>query len=126
MNTTTRLFALLSLMALSIGFFQSCKNKDPSIVNVYVRSESNALLSGVKVILIGDQSSDPATNAFVDTVITNESGFATFSLNEHFEEGEKDYEVAYFDIIAKTTEKIGTGYIRTRVNTTAVETVVIQ
>ena len=113
-------------MALSIGFLQSCKNKDPSIVKVYVRSESNALLSGVKVILIGDQSSDPATNAHVDTVITNESGFATFSLNEHFEAGDKSYEVAYFDIIAKTTEKIGTGYIRARVHTTAVETVVIQ
>lgn len=116
----------MSVMALSIGFLQSCKNKDPSVVKIYVRSESNALQAGVKVILIGDQSSDPATKAHVDTVITNESGFATFSLNEHFDAGEKDYEVAYFDVIAKTTEKIGTGYVRARVHTTAVETVVIQ
>ncbi len=126
MNTTTKLFALLSLLALSIGFLQSCKNKDPSVAKIYVRSSSNALLSGVKVILIGDQSSDPATNAFVDTVITNESGFATFSLNEHFEAGDKDYEVAYFNIIAKTTEVEGTGYVRARAHTTAVETVVVQ
>ena len=126
MNTTTKLFALLSLLALSIGFLQSCKNKDPSVAKIYVRSSSNALLSGVKVILIGDQSSDPETNAFVDTVITNESGFATFSLNEHFEEGDKDYEVAYFNIIAKTTSVEGTGYVRARAHTTAVETVVVQ
>ena len=125
MNTTTKIFTLLALTVLSLGFLQSCKNKEPSIVKVYVRTESNAVAPGVKVILIGDQNSNPKTNPFVDTLVTNESGFAEFNIADHYSEGDKDYEVAYFDIIAKTPTKIGTGYVRSRVHTTAVETVFI-
>ena len=125
MNTTTKIFTLLALTLLSLGFLQSCKNKEPSIVKVYVRTNSNAIAPGVKVILIGDQNSSPKTNAFVDTLVTNESGFAEFNMEEHFDSGDKDYEVGYFDIIAKTPTKQGTGYVRTRVHTTAVETVFI-
>lgn len=126
MNTTTKLFTLLTLTVLSLGFLQSCKNKEPSVIKVYVRTGSNATAPGVKVILIGDQNSSPKTNAFVDTLVTNESGFAEFNMEDHFSAGDKDYEVAYFDIIAKTPSKSGTGYIRARVHTTAVETVFIQ
>ena len=66
MITTTKTFALLALTVLSLGFLQSCKNKEPSIIKIYVRTNSNAVAPGVKVILIGDQSSDPKTNAFVE------------------------------------------------------------
>lgn len=126
MNTTTKIFTLLALTVLSLGFLQSCKNKEPSIVKVYVRTASNAIASGVKVILIGDQNSNPATNAFVDTLVTNNSGFVEFNMEDHFSEGDKDYEVGYFRIIAKTPSAYGEGYIRARVHTTAVETVFIQ
>jgi hypothetical protein len=126
MNTTTKILALLTLTALSLGFLQSCKNKEPSIIKIYVRTESNAVAVGVKVILIGDQSSDPKTNAFVDTLVTNESGFAEFNMEDHFSEGDKDYEVGYYRVIAKTPAKYGEGYVRARVHTTAVETVFIQ
>lgn len=125
MNTTTKIFTLLALTALSLGFLQSCKNKEPSIVKIYVRTGSNAIAAGVKVILIGDQNSTPKTNPFVDTLVTNESGFAEFNMADHFSEGDKDYEVGYFDIIAKTATKEGIGSVRARVHTTAVETVFI-
>ena len=68
-------YSLLILIALSFGFLQSCKNKKPSVVKVFVRSASNELVSGAKVIIIGDINSNPATMEYVDTVVTNESGF---------------------------------------------------
>ena len=126
MITTTKTFALLALTVLSLGFLQSCKNKEPSIIKIYVRTNSNAVAPGVKVILIGDQSSDPKTNAFVDTLVTNESGFAEFNMQDHFDEGDKDYDVGYYRVIAKTPTLYGEGYVRARVHTTAVETVFIQ
>lgn len=126
MITTTKTFALLALTVLSLGFLQSCKNKEPSIIKIYVRTNSNAVAPGVKVIVIGDQGSDPETNAFVDTLVTNESGFAEFNMQDHFDEGGKDYEVGYYRVIAKTPTLYGEGYVRARVHTTAVETVFIQ
>ena len=123
MSTTLRKIGLLFVIVLGIGFMQSCKNKEPSIVKIYVRSSSNQLVTGAKVILIGDITSNPLTIEDVDTLITNGSGFAEFNMEDHFNMGDDEYEVAYFDVIAKTTSLTGTGYIRTRVHTTAVETV---
>ncbi len=126
MNTTIRKFGLLFLLTLAIGFTQSCKNKEPSVVKVFVRNQSNQLVSGAKVIIVGDVTSNPATIAYVDTVITNQSGFAYFNVEPHYDLGDKDYEVAYFDIIVQTTAFSGAGNIRSRIHTTAVETVYIQ
>ena len=123
MNTAFRKFGLLFFICLSIGFLQSCKNKDPSVIKVFVRSASNELISGAKVIIIGDVNSNPETLSYVDTVITNGSGFAYFNLEDHFSEGDKDYEVGYFDVIAKQGSKQAEGYVRCRIHTTAVETI---
>tara|TARA_R110002072_G_C7977210_1_gene535686 strand:+ start:20962 stop:21342 length:381 start_codon:yes stop_codon:yes gene_type:complete len=126
MGTTYRKFGFFLLIVMSIGFMQSCKNKEPSAVKVFVKSYANQALPGVKVVIIGDVTSNPETIAYVDTVITNESGFALFDVAPHFDKGDKDYEVAYFDIIAASSLQNGTGYIRSRIHTTAVETVYIQ
>lgn len=126
MSTTFRKFGLFIVLAISIGFIQSCKNKEPSAVKIFVKSYSNQPLPGVKVVIIGDITSNPETIDYVDTLVTNDSGFALFDLTSHYDQGDKDYEVAYFDIIAKTIAQNGTGYIRSRVHTTAVETVYIQ
>lgn len=126
MSTTFRKFGLFIVLAISIGFIQSCKNKEPSAVKIFVKSYSNQPLPGVKVVIIGDITSNPETIDYVDTLVTNDSGFALFDLTSHYDKGDKDYEVAYFDIIAKTIAQNGTGYIRSRVHTTAVETVYIQ
>jgi len=64
------LFVLLTLT--------NCK-KEESILKVFVRSASNQLINGAKVIVIGDQQSTPPTGAFVDTVFTNSSGFTTIN-----------------------------------------------
>ena len=118
---------ILAVVVSSAVLFQSCK-KDPSVVKVYVRdydTPTGSSLSGVKVIIIGDVNSNPATLSYVDTVITNGSGYALFNMDDYYASAGKENTVAYFDIIAKTDTKVGEGYIRSRVNTTAVETVYI-
>lgn len=115
---------VLAMVVLSFGVLHSCKNKNPSVVKVFVRSASNELVDGAKVVIIGDLASNPATLAYVDTVITNASGFAYFNVQPYYDmAGEEENPVAYFDIIAKTDTKQTDGYIRSRVHTTAVETV---
>mgnify|MGYP000400619893 CR=1 FL=1 len=123
MKQNTMKYSLLILIALSFGFLQSCKNKKPSVVKVFVRSASNELVSGAKVIIIGDINSNPATMEYVDTVVTNESGFAYFNVAPYYDAAGEDNKVAYFDIVAKTDVKTGNGDVRSRVHTTAVETV---
>lgn len=124
MKNTLRKKGLLLLMVMSIGLLQSCKNKNPSVIKVFVRSASNELVEGAKVIIVGDLSSNPPTQSYVDTVVTNSSGFAYFNVQPYYDAaGEKENPVAYFDIIAKTDTKQTTGYVRSRVHTTAVETV---
>tara|TARA_B110000285_G_scaffold70069_1_gene80670 strand:+ start:4269 stop:4643 length:375 start_codon:yes stop_codon:yes gene_type:complete len=118
---------ILFLLTLSLGFFHSCKNENPSVVKVFVRSSSNQLVPGAKVIVVGDVDSNPETKEYVDTLITNESGFVEFNLAPHFELGGKDYEIAYFDILVKSSVSgDGSGYVRARIHTTAVETVYTQ
>lgn len=123
MKTTIKRIGFIFAIVLSIGFLQSCKNKEPSVVKVYVRSASNQLVEGAKVIIIGDVNSNPVTNSYVDTVVTNGSGFALFNVESYYDAASKDQTVAYFDIIAKTNTKTQEGYVRSRVHTTAVETV---
>ncbi|MEJ6756787.1 MAG: hypothetical protein QNK78_07200 [Crocinitomicaceae bacterium] len=115
---------VLAMILLSLGVLHSCENKNPSVVKIFVRSSSNELVSGAKVIIIGDPSSDPATQAYIDTVITNGSGFAYFNVQPYYDAaGEEDNPVAYFDVIAKTDLLQENGYIRSRVHTTSVETI---
>lgn len=114
---------LLTLIILSIGFLHSCKNKNPSIIKIYVRNSSNELVNGAKVVIIGDINSDPPTLSYVDTVLTNSSGFAEFNMEEYYTAAGEDNTVAYFDIVAKLDANSATGYIRSRAHTTAVETV---
>lgn len=111
------------LSVLMIGFLQSCKNEEPSVIKIFVRSESNELVEGAKVVIIGDVNSNPPTNAYVDTVVTNSSGFATFNMDQYYEDAGEDVEIGYFDIVAKTSLKTALGRVRSRIHTTAVETV---
>ncbi len=109
------LFLLLTLT--------NCK-KEESILKVFVRSASNQLINGAKVIVIGDQQSTPPTGAFVDTVFTNSSGFSTISMDDYF--ASADNTTGYFDIIVKYNSKVGIGYSRCRVHSTSVETVYLE
>jgi len=112
------------LIALSIGFLQSCKNKDPSFAKVYVRSQSDQLVSGAKVIIIGDVDNETTTVEYVDTLFTNSSGFALFEMDEYFNKAGKDKSIGVFDIIVRNGDDFGdtTGF-RSRVHNTSVTTV---
>ena len=115
---------LISLAIIfSLLLFASCKPKDPAILKVFVRSESNQLVNGAKVVVIGDQQSNPATLDFVDTSYTNSSGFTTINMNEYFDAAGPEYTTGYFDILVKSNNKQATGYTRCRVHTTSVETI---
>ncbi|MCX6195875.1 MAG: hypothetical protein NTY55_04360 [Flavobacteriia bacterium] len=112
------IFLLFVLLTLT-----NCK-KEESILKVFVRSASNQLINGAKVIVIGDQQSTPPTGAFVDTVFTNSSGFSTISMDNYF--ASTDNTTGYFDIIVKYNSKVGIGYSRCRVHSTSVETVYLE
>lgn len=127
MKKSTRIIGILAIAILSIGFLNSCKNKNPSVVKIFVRSASNELVEGAKVVIIGNPNSNPPTMNYVDTVITNNSGFAYFSLtgyyDDYYDKKTDENSVAYFDIVVKTATKTAYGTIRSRIHTTAVETV---
>lgn len=105
------------------GALQSCKNKEPSILRVFVRSHATDLQVDAKVVIIADVPSNSSDKEFVDTVLTNESGIAHFNLDPYFDAVGDGNEVAYFKIIARKNGKEGTSKVRTRAHTTAVETV---
>ena len=83
MNKARKL-GLFVFVCLSIGFIQSCKNKEPSAIKIFVRSASNELVEGAQVTIVGDVNSNPPTLAYVDTVITNSSGFAVFEMKAYY------------------------------------------
>lgn len=93
------------------------------MVKIYVRSASNELVTDAKVVIIGDPSSNPPTLNYVDTLLTNGSGFAAFDVQPYFDEAGEDNTVAYFDVVVKTSTKTSYGEVRSRVHTTAVETI---
>lgn len=124
MKTSFKIPALLLLLVLSISALQSCK-RDPSVLKIFVRSASNQLESAAKVVIVADVNSNPPTEAYVDTVLTNSTGFATFDMTEFFGEKGKKGATGYFDIIVKKEGRTGTGRIRCRANITNVETVVL-
>ena len=125
MKNSFKITTFLFLVALSLGALQSCK-RDPSVLKIFVRSSSNQLETGAKVIIVGDVNSTPPTNAYVDTVLTNSTGFALFDMTEYFGEKGKKGATGYFDIIVKKEGKLGTGRVRCRAHITNVETVVLE
>ncbi|MDP4797961.1 MAG: hypothetical protein NWR50_03775 [Crocinitomicaceae bacterium] len=114
---------LSSLFLLAIGILSACKNEDPSVLKIFVRSSSNQLQNGAKVVVIGDVNSNPATLPFVDTLVTNTSGFVTFNMDDYFNKSGENNTTGYFDVIVKQGTSEGTEYVRCRAHITTVETV---
>jgi len=114
---------LILSFTLSLLIFTGCTSKDPAILKVFVRSSTNQLVYGAKVIIIGDQQSNPATLPYVDTTFTNSSGFTTFDMNEYFDVSGPENTTGYFDILVKSNTKEAAGYTRCRIHTTSVETI---
>lgn len=112
-----------SFLLITIITLTSCEPKDPAILKVFVRSSTNQLVNGAKVIVIGDQQSNPPTKEFVDTTYTNSSGFAVVDMDQYFNTSGEDNTTGYFDILVKYNNKLATGYSRCRIHTTSVETI---
>jgi hypothetical protein len=119
--------AMKKLFLLTVLFsallITGCRPKDPAILKVFVRSSTNQLVNGAKVVVIGDQQSNPATLEFVDTSYTNSSGFTTVDMDQYFDTSGEENTTGYFDILVKSNNKEATGYTRCRINTTSVETI---
>jgi hypothetical protein len=105
--------------------FSGCEPREPAILKVFVRSSTNQLINGAKVIVIGDQQSTPPTQDFVDTSYTNSSGFSVVDMDQYFDQYRdgKENTTGYFDIIVKHNNKIAYSETRCRIHTTSVETV---
>jgi hypothetical protein len=119
-----KLFFIAFGVILSVSFL-SCEPKDPAILKVFVRSSTNQLIGGAKVIVIGDQQSNPPTQDFVDTTFTNSSGFSSVDMDQYFDlyrDGDENT-TGYFDIIVKYNNKVGSAQTRCRIHTTSVETI---
>lgn len=125
MALTMKKLGFVSLTAMLL-VLNSCKNKDPSVLKVFVRNESNELLAGAKVIIVADVNSDPPSPAFVDTVLTNASGFAYFDIGDFVDAMDKDQTTGYFNVLAKKDTRDGTAYVRVRAHITTVNTVYVQ
>lgn len=123
----SRLIAMKKLLLFTILFstllMMSCRPKDPAILKVFVRSSTNQLVNGARVVVIGDQQSNPPTLEFVDTSYTNSSGFTTVDMDQYFSTSGEENTTGYFDILVKSNNKEATGYTRCRINTTSVETI---
>jgi hypothetical protein len=110
------------LLVLLFGAMSACKNNDPSVLKIYVRSASNELLEGARVVIIGDVTSNPPTVSYVDTVFTNSSGFVEINMANYFVKAGEENTVGYFDVIAEKNNKSAQDYVRCRKHITTVET----
>lgn len=117
----TKIFSFLAITFFAMIVMVSCK-RDPSVLKVYVRSQSEQLLPGVRVIIAGDVTMGE-TKEYQDTVMTNSTGYAVFDMDKYFGDKPKKGEVGYFDIIVRQDDKTVTMYdARVRANITNVET----
>ncbi len=122
-NIIAKIGKIATLVLLFLFVLSSCKNNDPSVLKIFVRSAGNQLLDGAQIVIIGDVNSDPATLPHVDTLVSNSSGFATFNLDDYFKSAGEDNSTAFFDLIVEKDGKDGSGYVRCRAHITTVETV---
>lgn len=120
----------LLFLPICIGLLilSSCESKDPSILKVYVRTSTNSLVDNARVVVIGDQQSNPATMDFVDTIYTNSSGFATINMDQYFDKlpNSNKNTTGYFDLIVDKDTTSGVGQVKCKIHTTTVETVIVQ
>lgn len=115
-------------ICIGLLILSGCESKDPSILKVYVRTASNGLVDNARVVVIGDQQSNPATMDFVDTIYTNSSGFATINMDQYFDKlpNSNKNTTGYFDLIVDKDTTSGVGQAKCKIHTTTVETVIIQ
>lgn len=124
MALTKKTWFILSMLLMATLF--SCKEKDPSILKVYVRSGDYILTPNATVRIVGDLSK--GTPEYFDERKTNETGVATFNLDDLFDQyGSGDEKVAYFNVYARDTSQNYTiKQARAKANLTATSTIILE
>lgn len=114
------------LIAFGVLLMPSCVKKEPSILKVFVRSSDNILTQDAFVRIVADINKE--TPEYFDEMKTNNSGVATFNLDELFDQyGKKDEKVAYFTIYAKDTVDVYTiEKARVKAYLTTTETIILK
>lgn len=118
--------ALLGVFFVFLFIGVGCKDKDPSVVKINVRSENDQLLTGSEVRIIGDLSK--GTPEYQDKTISNGEGAAVFDINPVFEKYDKDdQQVANFTVYARDSQP---GYtvmkVRAKAHLTTSETIILK
>ncbi len=103
-----------------------CKNEDPSVVKINVRSGSDTIITGAEVRIIGDLSKD--TPEYQDQTISNGEGVALFNIDPIFDKyGKDDQLVANFTVYARDSQP---GYtitkVRAKAHLTTTETIILK
>jgi len=120
------IFSLLSLAAfgLLIGL-SACRKKGDTIAQITVKDNGNLLVSGARVILFGQSTTDPIQPVVRrDTAFTNESGVATFNYNDVYQLGQAG--VAVLNITAEKGDLFGQGIVKVEQEEVSSATVFIQ
>ncbi len=126
MRNKLNICLIIGISALSIGFLQSCKNKDPSVLKIYFKDENGKDFSkaNTRVVIVGDVDSDPITDSYVDTAYSEESNIVQINMDKYFDKVGGEDAVGYFDLYVKSASgKYGEGRVRCRKHLTAVETI---
>lgn len=124
MKNALKLSKITAAIALMFFISASCENTDPSVAKVYVRSVANQLVEGAQVVLVADVDNATTTVEYVDTALTNGSGFAQFNMDPYFSKAGADNSVGVFDVFVKKGDDKGSDQgFRVRIHNTAVRTV---
>lgn len=119
MKKSISVFLLLSLMILT---FNSCQDKEPSLVKIFIRNADGNIMSEVDVRLIAEQINSPAHS---DQTFTNQAGYALFNLDTYFAANfeKREAKAADFIVYVKTNAGLQlVGELRARGNQTTEET----
>jgi hypothetical protein len=112
-------------LLLAVVLISACNNDDPSVLKVFVRSNSNVLTPNATVRIVGDISE--GTPEYFDERKTNSQGIAFFDLEEHFDAYSKgDDKVAYYTVYARdTSAQFTKGNARAKAHITSTEKIIL-
>ena len=118
-------YIVFALILLFIGTVSvSCRKKEDTIAVITVKNANNEPVSGARVIVYGQSTTNPASSVTLyDTAMTNSAGEATFNFNEVYQLGQAG--VAVLNIDAEKGGLVGQGIIKVEQEATTEEVVFI-
>lgn len=117
----------LALSILALFLISSCAKDEPSILKVFVKSNSNTQVENATVRIVGDLSKE--TPEHLEERNSNENDVAIFNLDDFFSKYSKgDGKVAYFNVYLKDTVSLFNlvGNVKVKANITSTMTVYLK